>query len=121
MSKLTNGLIQVKAFNPEHYPVGTAVLITYTDTTAAYQTGLDSIDIKSEIGVIVSYTDSNTTMRLTTERTANSLSPWVCMAGISIHVEDVENERIVLTRLLPEAPEMEEMDYASALKEATEQ
>ena len=39
------------------------------------------------------------------------------MAGISIHVEDVENERIVLTRLLPEAPEMEEMDYASALNE----
>ena len=120
MSKLTNGLILVKAFNPEHYPVGTAVLITYADTAVAEPFGLDDVDIKSEIGVIASYTDSNTIMRLTTERTANNLSPWACMSGISIHVEDVDAERIILTRLLPESKELEEMDYESALKEVTE-
>ena len=115
MSKLTNGLIQVKAFNPEHYPVGTAVLITYANTFV-----FDDPDLKSEIGVITGYRDSNTVMCLTTARTANS-TPWDCMAGISIRVKEVELEGIVLTRLLPESPELEEMDYESALKEVTEQ
>lgn len=114
MSKLTNGLIKIKAFNPEHYPVGSAVLITYANTVV-----LDD-DIKSEIGVITGYRDSNTIMCLTTARTARSSIPWEAMCGISIRVEDVDTERIVLTRLLPESKELEEMDYESALKEVTE-
>lgn len=113
MSKLTNGLIQVKAFNPEHYPVGTAVLITYANTFV-----FDDPDLKSEIGVITGYRNSNTVMCLTTARTTKT--PWDCMTGISIRVKEVEAEGIVLTRLLPESPELEEMDYESAMKEATE-
>lgn len=117
MSKLTNALIQIKAFNPEHYPVGTAVLITYANTGV-----LDDPDIKSEVGVIMSYMDSNTVMCLTTARTAArtaiSFRPWGD-SGIFISVEDVDTERIVLTRLLPESKELEEMDYESAIKEVT--
>lgn len=116
MSKLTNGLIQVKAFNPDHYPVGTAVLITYANTFV-----FDDPDLKSEIGVIKGYRESNTVMLLTTARTANMAIPWDAMCGISIRVEDVDAGGIVLTRLLPESPEVEEMDYESALKEVTEQ
>ena len=115
MSKLTNGLIQVKAFNPEHYPVGTAVLITYANTFV-----FDDPDLKSEIGVIKAYTDSNTVMWLTTARTANSSNHWNSLCGISIRVKEVEAGGIVLTRLLPESPAVEEMDYESALKEVTE-
>lgn len=93
------------AFDRAHYPIGKAICIRteYGRSTTV------------EHGIITGYTDGDTSMLL--------ITPAVCHGCRSdrrkISAESVEKGFVKLTRLLPEPPEVEEMDYESALKEVT--
>lgn len=95
-----------KVFDRAHYPIGTAVCIRIE-----YQMCTSSV----EHGIITGYTDGDTSMLL--------ITPAVCHGCRSdrrkISAKSVEQGFVKLTRLLPESPEVEEMDYESALKEVT--
>lgn len=91
-----------KVFDRAHYPIGTAVCIR-----TEYEICTSSV----EHGIITGYTDGDMSMLL--------ITPAVCHGCRSdrrkISVESVEQGIVKLTRLLPESPEVEEMDYGAAL------
>jgi len=95
-----------KVFDRNHYPIGTAVCIR-----TEYEIPPSSV----EHGIITGYTAGDASMLL--------ITPTVCHGFRSdrreISAESVEQGTVKLTRLLPESPEVEEMDYESALKEVT--
>ena len=91
-------------FDRAHYPIGTAVCVE-----TEYEMRTPSV----EHGIITGYTDGDRSMLL--------ITPAVCHGDRSdrrkISVESVEQGLIKLTRLLPEPPEMEDMDYQSTVNE----
>lgn len=97
-------LITTKVFDRAHYPIGTAVCVETED---------DVHTPSIEHGIITGYTDGDKSMLL--------ITPAVCHCGRSdrrkISVESVEQGLVKLTRLFPETPEMEDMDYQSAINE----
>ena len=94
-----------KTFDTDHFPIGSAVLVT----------NLNCKDIcipdKEAIGIV--YNIDNGGKNLV-------LAPTNVTVGtplINVSVDQVEQELVKLTRLLPEPPEVEDMDYQSALNE----
>ena len=89
-------------FDSEHYPVGSAVMI--------------SSQAKSRICIITGYINDNRIMELI------DASTYAAVCHIDITPDQVfgDDAEYHITRLLPESPELENMDYESALKEVTE-
>jgi hypothetical protein len=88
-------------FDPEHYPVGSAVMISWTNARTCIITG---------------YTNDNRIMELIDVSTYNN----DCHIAITPDKVFGDDAAYHITRLLPEPPELENMDYESALKEVTE-
>lgn len=90
----------INTFNPEHYPIGSAVLISSKNS--------------DHVCIIIGYKDLDRVMQL--------IDGDIYSYGhFEITPDDVfgDDAEYRITRLLPESPELENMDYESALKEAT--
>lgn len=92
----------VNTFNPEHYPIGSAVLI--------------SSENSERVCIIIGYRDLNQVMKLIDVETYDQ----DCHIEITPGNVFGDDAKYHITRMLPEPPEIEEMDYESALKEITE-
>lgn len=91
----------VDTFNPKHYPIGSAVLI--------------SSENSNHVCIIIGYTDLDRVMKLVDAETYDR----DCHIEITPDKVFGDDAAYRITRLLPEPPEVEEMDYESALKEVT--
>lgn len=106
-------LLDIKAFNTAHYPIGSSVLIT------RHADPKHGIEENSEAGVILHYDVANTVMLVLTVsdfKNRDMFQQFWC-PSYTISVNDIAEGTISLQRLLPESPEVEEMDYESALNE----
>lgn len=94
-----------QTFNLEHFPIGSAVLVT----------NLNCKDIcipdTEMIGIVYEIDNDGRNLVLT------AASNTVGTPLINVTIDQVEQELVKLTRLLPEPPEVEDMDYQSAVNE----
>ena len=97
-SKIEN----VDTFNPKHYPIGSAVLISSENST--------------HVCVIIGYANLDRVMKLIDAETYDR----DCHIEITPDRVFGDNAEYHITRLLPDPPELEDMDYESAVKEVTE-
>lgn len=98
MSQLTT----IPAFDQDHFPIGTAILIESKGDEFSGK-------LDPEVGIIIGYLDSHTSMKVLTKRTAK-------YGGYCISANAI-GHTVTLTRLLPEPDAVEDMDYRSAVDE----
>lgn len=94
-------ILNMTIFNTDHFPVGTAVLLSSEDGDHAC--------------IIIGYHDLDRVMMLVDVETYDNN----CHFEITPDHVFGDDAKFHLTRLLPEPPELENMDYESALKEMT--
>lgn len=97
---------QTKAvFDLEHFPIGSAVLVTNINCKDI------CIPDTEAIGIVYNIDNGGKNLILATTNVT------VGTPLINVSVDQVEQELVKLTRLLPEPPEVEDMDYQSAVNE----
>lgn len=94
-----------KIFDTDHFPIGSAVLVTNINCKDI------CIPDKEAIGIVYNIDNGGKNLVLTTTNVT------VGTPLINVRVDQVEQELVKLTRLLPEPPEVENMDYQSAVNE----
>ena len=92
-------------FDLEHFPIGSAVLVTNINCKVI------CIPDKEAIGIVYNIDNGGKNLVLATTNVT------VGTPLINVSVDQVEQELVKLTRLLPEPPEVGDMDYKSAVNE----